>query len=214
MGYTDFTIRLVEKYFKPKMKVLDFGSQNNYSTGETPPPFMSEWYMGKGVEKYVSVDLAGDNGSLKLDCAYPLPLDHDFGLVCDIGFSEHCVQMQDHSCVVYENNITSVYPKGEVDAKLGYYNCWLNKHNLCKPGGYIISENPKEGNWPGHGYSYISKDFYKLLVLLADYELIRDGTHPAMGNYIDGWNVYSVLKKTGDRFPDFDKFLKLPIYDK
>ena len=214
MGYTDFSIQLVDKYLKKGMSILDFGSQNNYSTAETPPPFMSDWFIKNGAIEYMSIDLGGDNHSVQLDCAYPLPLEYKFDLVCDFGFSEHCVQMKEYNSVVYDNNITSVYPKGEINIEQGFYNCWLNQFNLCKKGGYIISENPKAGNWPGHGYSYLNEDFYMLLPLISGCNLIDVGSHPAMGNSLDGWNVYAVLKKTKDKFPDYKEFLKLPIYKK
>lgn len=214
MGYTKFSIQLVEKYLEPSMSVFDFGSMNDYSTGEMPPPFISKWYHTKGNKIYICVDLGGDNKCLRSDCAYPLQLEIQFDLVCDMGFSEHVVQMKEYTPVVYEGNITSVYPKGEVDIERGYYNCWLNKHNACKVGGYIISENPKTGSWLGHGYSYLSTDFYKELAKIADYEILELGEHPACGNDIDGFNIYCVLKKTGERFPPFDDFNKLPIYKK
>jgi hypothetical protein len=92
-----------------------------------------------------------------------------------------------------------------------YYNCWLNKHNGCKVGGLIISENPKVNNWHGHGFHYLTKEFYTELCKVAGYELIEVGEHAAMGNVTDGWNVYGVLRKVSDVFPSQSEFYALPF---
>jgi hypothetical protein len=99
---------------------------------------------------------------------------------------------------------------GKHDIK-AIYNCWKNKHNLVKVGGFIVSENPKTGNWPGHGFNYYTTDFYKLLAGFGDYSLIDLGEHPAMGNTTDGWNVYCVMQKTKEEFISLEKFKKCGI---
>lgn len=235
MGITAFDIKLLEKYidkYKPE-NVIEFGSQNLYLVSvskhwnketneweDAAAPFASEWYKSKGLE-YNCVDLGGDNGAWKIDVSYPFGIGVDdrkggyqlqFSLVTDFGFSEHVVQMEDYVPVTYDGGITSIYPKGEINIIEGYYNCWLNKHNLCKIGGLIISENPKTGNWPGHGYTYIDVEFYKELSLLTDYEDLELGIHAAMGNFKDGYNVYCVMKKNSDKFPSLEEFKTLPIF--
>jgi hypothetical protein len=211
MGYTQFSKQLIEPYLSKVKSVLDFGSCNDFSTGEMPPLFISEWYKSKGIE-YSSIDLAGDNNSLQLNWCYPITYLPQFDLIVDAGSSEHSAIANEYTNVQYNKNINSIYPKGEINIDEGYYNCWLNKHNLCRIGGLIISENPKTNNWGGHGYSYISTEFYTELVKVADYEILELGEHPAMGNDIDGWNIFSVLIKISDKFPDFETFSTLPIY--
>lgn len=222
MGITAFDIKLLEKYidkYKPD-RVLEFGSQNLYITSTDKPPFASEWYRHKGLE-YQCVDLGGDNGAWKIDVANPFGIGVDdnkggyqlqFSLVTDFGFSEHVVKMEDYTEVIYDGGITSIYPKGEINIEEGYYNCWLNKHNLCKIGGLIISENPESKSWSGHGYTYLVEDFYKELAKVTDYEILELGRHPAMGNDKDGWNIFSVIKKHSEVFPSFEIFNSLPIF--
>lgn len=215
MGYTQFDIDLVEKYLHNVKSVLDFGSQNDYSTGLEKPPFISEWYKLKRID-YTCIDLAGDNNSLKLDLSEVLPTPVKFDLVCDIGTSEHCVQMNEYESIPFQDGyINSIYPKGEIKSiEQGYYNCWLNKHNLCKVGGLIISENPLTGHWPEHGYSYLTESFYKELESFTDFEILELGRNAGSGNYETGMNVYCVIKKHGDKFPVFELFKHLSYFVK
>lgn len=111
-------------------------------------------------------------------------------IVLDLGTSEH----------ISTNHIHNIEE---------YYNCWLNKHNLCKEGGLIISENPKTKNWPKHGYNYITTLFVEQLTC---YDLIEHGEHAAQNNYTDGWNIYSVLRKTSRPFPTLEQFKTFDIY--
>jgi hypothetical protein len=212
MGYTSFTKQLIEPYLKGVKSVLDFGSCNDFSTGDVPPPFISKWYEDKGKD-YTSIDLAGDNNSLKLNWCYPLPESlGQFDIVVDAGSSEHSAIAKAYTNVRYNENVNSIYPSGDIDAERGYYECWLNKHNLCKVWGLIISENPESKSWHGHGYSYITENFYTQLAKIAAYEILVLGRHPAMGNDKDGWNIFSVIRKHSESFPSFDDFSKLPIY--
>src|ERR1700688_3758073 len=216
MGYTQFTIDLISRHLEGVKSVLDYGSQNVYAGVYDPnyPPFASEWYDIKGI-RYTCIDLAGDNGALQLNWSYPINPDRLYDLVVDSGSSEHSIQTSEYDSVAFHNgHINSVYPKGEPtpdEIAKGFYNCWLNKHNFCKIGGLIISENPHTGNWPGHGYTYITEGFYHFLSVGADYQIIELGTHAAMGNTKDGLNVYSVIRKTSETFPTFDEFQVIPV---
>lgn len=217
MGVTTFEIKLLNSIidtYQPK-NVLELGAQNNYSTNETlKPPFMSEWYEEKGIE-YSCIDLAGDNNAIIKDLSKPLRLSKRFNLITDFGTSEHTVSSEEYETVSFhEGHIHSVYPKSVIDTELAYYNCWLNKHSLLKYDGIMISVNPLTGNWVGHGYSYINEDFYKKLCLFSDYKILELGTHAAMGNTKDGWNVYCVMQKKSEIFPLFYQFKKFPIFKK
>jgi hypothetical protein len=75
----------------------------------------------------------------------------------------------------------------------------------------MVNENPLSQNWPGHGFNYLQIDFYQMFCKVADYKLVHDGIHAAMGNTINGWNLWSILVKTGDRFPDLETFKSLPL---
>lgn len=212
MGYISFSKELVERYLTNVKSVIDFGSQNDFSKAETIPPFISEWYEMKGI-KYTSVDLAGDNNSLQINWCIPITDLGEFDLVVDAGSSEHSAIADEYTNVKYNDNLNSIYPKGESNSELGYYNCWLNKFNLCKVGGLIISENPKTKSWIGHGFSYLTEKFYRDLFCVADIEILELGEHAACHNYVDGWNIFSVIKKTGNKFPSFDVFKTLEKFN-
>jgi len=231
MGYTQFTIDLISRHLEGVKSVVDLGSQNLYAGQYDPnkPPFVSEWYKSKGIE-YVSVDLAGDNNSVKGDLSRIFSLTNSliptlhpelnqkllFDLVIDAGTSEHIVKTNHYESVAFHDGyINSIYPKGETeeqDILEGYYNCWANKHNWCERGGLIICENPKTGSWPGHGYSYTSEYFYRCLSVHADLKIIELGEHAAMGNTDTGWNIYCVMQKQAREFIPFKQFKTLPIY--
>lgn len=193
MGVTSFDIPIIEKYLpRPGDTVIELGAQNNYAQPHLPAPYMREWYEGSMIN-YISIDLTGEDSSIQLDLSKPLPknLLGFSTLVTDFGTSEHVGETLED-----------------------YYQCWLNKWNLCKVGGYIISENPMTENWTGHGKHYLGELFYGMLPLYDSVAVKETGIHPAMGNTKDGWNVWGVVYKAGEKFHTFDQFKKLPIYTK
>lgn len=221
MGITKFSTELLEKalLFNPDIKsVMELGSQNLYTGNETNPPFANVWYQGKGIE-YNCIDLAGDNNALKIDLSTTLNPFKTFDLVTDFGTSEHVVQMDEYDSVAFHGGyINSIYPTGEVNIKLGFYNCFRNKHNMANAGGLFVGENPKTGNWEGHGYNYFTKDFYYALCDEMKYELLELGENAAMGNTINGWNVFAIYRKLEDKefmsLEDFEKKVYQFIYPK
>ncbi len=220
MGITNFTYVLLKRVKLQNMwinHVLDVGAQNDYTVIQEKPPFANELYKRLGINNYTCIDLSGDNNSIQVDLSKPIASADQYDLVTDIGSSEHCVVMKAGYVTVpfLDGYINSIYPKeppSAEDAKEGYYNCWLNKHNLLKVGGIMVNENPMTGNWKGHGYSYIDTNFYYELCKIADYKLIDTGTEAATGNTVDGWNVWGIIEKIGGKFPTIEEFYeKLPI---
>lgn len=190
MGVTDFSLQLLTKYIDqaPFKSVVELGAQNIFSWMYPSQPYAKQWYEEQGFS-YECIDLNGENGAYKLDLSQPFRSDVR-AIVTDFGTSEH-VGPGKHN------------PKA-------FYNCWLNKHDLCAEGGLIISENPKTGNWPGHGFNYYTQSFYLSLAEANGYEILELGEHPAMWNTTDGWNVYCVLRKTTNQpFMKFTEFKKL-----
>jgi hypothetical protein len=190
MGYTSFSVEVLNKLiseFRPK-SVLDYGAQNMYNQPILPAPYAKDWYEEQGIS-YTAIDISGENGALPIDLSFPIKESLGvFDLVVDCGTSEHC----------------GINGKHEPSA---FYNAVKNKHDLLKVGGIMFSENPKTGNWPGHGVNYYSQDFYKQLAALNGYELLELGEVAAMGNVTDGWNVYCVLRKLEDKpFISFEEF--------
>jgi len=100
-----------------------------------------------------------------------------------------------------------------VESRKGFYLSFKHLHNVLKPGGIIIHENPKTGNWSGHGNHYITTDFFVQFAKIMNYDILKIGEHPAMSNTIDGWNIYCVIKSNGGKFLTNAEFNKLPIYD-
>jgi SAM-dependent methyltransferase len=176
MGITSFSISLLEgviKEFHPK-NVCELGAQNLYNQPKLPAPYANEFYEAIGIE-YTCIDLSVENNCLVLDLSKPIPegLYNKFDLVTNFGTSEHVSDL---------------------------YECFKNIHNLCRVGGIIVCENPKTGNWPGHGFHYLTLPFYPELSFLNEYKLINYGEWPAMGNTNDGWNIYAIYQKTKEVF--------------
>jgi hypothetical protein len=207
MGYTQHTIDLVEEIiikFRPT-SVIDLGAQNNYSEAipaNGKAPYMLEWYLKKGI-RYVAIDLCKENGSIPVDLKYPLDHPSNMNLV-----------PQDWKCDLLVDAGTSEHVSGEAgghDIK-AFYNCWKTKHDLVKPGGIILSENPKTGNWPGHGCNYIDMRFYQILAQLQGYEILHLVENAAMGNVTDGYNITCMLRKVDDKpFISLEDFIKCDV---
>lgn len=216
MGITLFSYNLIKKakQHKPDINsVLEFGSQNDYTMNLNPPPFADHLYKSLGIQFYSCIDLAGDNKAIKADLSNIIPPIHKYSLVSDFGTSEHIVKMRAFQITPFCNDtIHSIYPTEVEDIERGYYNSWVNKFSFCELNGIIICENPLTGNWPGHGYSYLGRDFYTELEKNSSLRIIDQGTDPAMGNTTDGWNIWAILEKTGEKFPLFEQFNKLPIF--
>lgn len=194
MGYTQFSKQKVQELIDSYnvKSVMDFGSQNDYGQPALPAPYISEWYKEKDIS-YQCIDLCGENNSLLIDLAYPIKENlGEFDMVVDCGTIEH---------VSIDNNFVWE----------AIYNAWKTKYDLTKVGGVIYSENPKTGNWPGHGRNYHTMQFYKQMSELIDCELLDLGEHPACGNVTDGWNIFASIQKKSNRFPSLEEFKNLDI---
>lgn len=217
MGYTGFEINKIRPLLKRGMAVLDFGSQNLYTTQNEKPPFVSEWYRDNGINNYRCIDLAGDNLSEKLNWSYPLGKFQEVDLLLDVGSGEHSCQKEQYILQPFHSGyINSVYPKGhpsDDEIKKGFYYCWENKHNLLKLEGVMFNVNPLTGHWDNHCYSWMGENFYHEFVKIAGYELIETEVVCAMGNCESGKNVVGIIRKKSEQFPSFEEFYKhLPIY--
>lgn len=180
MGATGKSIEVINDIrvkFNPRT-VCDLGAQNNYDQPKLPAPYMSEWWKQKGVKEYMSIDLSGENESKVWNLSEPLKTTKTFDLVMDLGTLEHIKD---------------------------FYQGLVNIDKLTKVGGIIYRENPMTGHWPGHGYHYVTEQFYHELAPRAGYELIRLETHYAMHNYETGGNIIAVMRKTREGFITRDK---------
>lgn len=194
MGITTFSKNLLDKVIeehKPK-NVGEYGSQNLYFDGKPlPAPYANEYYESKGIE-YTCFDVSKENNCLDFDLTYLLPeeFNNRYDLVTDFGCTEHYGREGKHHLE-------------------GFYNAWLNKHNMLKIGGVMVSENPLTGHWEGHGFNYYTTEFYEGLVHFADYKIKELDESCAMHNCDTGKNVYCIMEKTGDKFPTLEEFSKL-----
>lgn len=200
MGVTSVDIpilnRLINNY---KIKsVIELGAQNNYAQPHLPAPYMRAWYERLGI-KYDSIDLTGECGAIMIDLGKPqevLPVPYD--LVTDFGTSEHV------------SDDGNSYGTGKFSWE-SIYNCWKAKFDLCKLDGWIISENPKTGNWPGHGFQYYTSDFYIGLANLSGLGILMIDEIAAMGNTTDGWNILCIMHKVSEKFPSLEEFKTLDL---
>lgn len=193
MGYTDFTKKQVVKAIGytlpcPRQRVVELGAQNDH-TKRPPMPYMNEWFKKNGFDEYECIDLNGENNAKPWNLGINLGIaDRSFDLVTNIGTFEH---------------VSGFDGKFSLEAS---YNCWLNMFNLLLPHGIIYSESPQTGSWPGHGVAYLTTEFIYQLCEHSDLQLLDIGVHAACHNTRNGWNVWCILRKTGDKFPTLEQF--------
>lgn len=155
------------------LKMLELGSQNMYTNAlNGQMRFAKESLEALGVE-HTSVDVNEEGGSLVMDLSVDQTENFSdwmgkFDVVTDYGTSEHV---------------------------RGLYQCLRNVRFFCRPGGLMIHENPKTGNWPGHGFHYRTEEFWRQVAYMNRDTVVDVGEHPAMGNTTDGWNIHCVLRR-------------------
>jgi len=189
MGITAFSMNMIRQYGGEALGIrhLLVGCQNMYDQ-EHYMHIAQDYYNGFNQD-VVSIDITGCQGSVKHDLREPLDME-SFDFISQHGTLEH------------------------VETRKGYYLSFKHLHEVLKEGGIIIHENPKTGNWPGHGNHYLTQEFYFKFIELMNYDILAIGEHPAMGNTTDGWNIYCVLRKTNEAlFISEEEFNTLPIYD-
>lgn len=212
MGYTLFTKELVEKVIKdynPK-SVIDLGAQNDFSGPNLPAPYISEWYKEIGIERYMCIDLNGENFAYKLDLSKYLPVDF-INFIGTLSNGDPFLFSREVDLVGDVGTIEHIGRDGKFDWEASYI-CWCNKWNLLKKGGIMVNENPKTQSWVGHGFAYFTKEFYlEMEAMYPWFRIIELGEHAACHNYKDGWNIYCVLQKTSNICISFEQFKTLPL---
>jgi len=189
MGITQFSKMMIRQHGgeAPGIKHLLVGCQNMYDNDHYGK-IAQDYYRGFNQE-VVSIDITACQGSIQHDLREPLDLG-EFDVISQHGTLEH------------------------VETREGFYLSHKHLHDALKIGGIIIHENPKTGNWQGHGNHYLTEEFYRELADMMNYTIILSiGEHPAMSNRKNGWNIYCVLRKSEKEFISLEEFSKLPIYD-
>lgn len=171
MGITHLSLNRINKYIDqaPNDNILIVGCQNLYNE-ENYGEIAAEHYLSLGYG-VLSIDICGCNGSEPMDLRNDLKFSDDYGLILQHGTVEH------------------------IDGSI--YMAFKNMHEACSVNGIMIHENPKTGNWPGHGNHYFTTEFYVQLSDAMDYCLSAD-EEPAMGNTTNGWNICAVFTKRED----------------
>lgn len=191
MGITQFSMNMIRQYGGEAKDIrhLLVGCQNMYDNqhyGQIAQKYYRE--LGQDV---VSIDITGCQDSITHDLREPLEMDK-FDFISQHGTLEH------------------------VETREGFYLAHKHLHDVLKMEGIIIHENPKAGNWKGHGNHYLTQDFYLDLAVLMDYNVLAIGEHPAMSNTKDGWNIYCVFQIidiTQKEFISEQEFNKLAVSD-
>lgn len=183
MGITRDSLTRLQKFglLNKKYDMLELGCQNIYDTsfnGVTYGMVAKNYFESLGI-KHTSWDITACQCSQKIDLRDELNVSvfGQFDLITDYGTTEHIDNKE----------------------KGGFYQGFKNIHNLCKLGGMMIHETPLVNHWTGHGFNYVTKEFYTQLSKDMEYEMLDLQIHFAMGNIKDGGLVCCVLRKNKDK---------------
>jgi SAM-dependent methyltransferase len=137
-------------------RMLELGNQHfDEDEGIIPERTGKEYYVNRGV-LHTSVDLNGEDGSIKIDLSKPIENKdwlNSFDIITNSGTSEH------------------------VEPKKAQYVCFMNIHNCLKVGGIAvhivpgIDELEKKGCWKKHCNNYYSYEFFEMLSRNNNYKL-------------------------------------------
>lgn len=177
---------------KEGISMLELGCQNMYAETKNYGEIAKLYFERLGI-KHTSIDISGEQMSLKLDLRDDLRDDLSkfgkFDIVTDFGTIEH------------------------VEGFL--YQPFKNIHDACALNGYMVHELPKIGSWLNHCCCYYYFDYF-ILKQIADvlgYRMIEGGQYPAHGNEVDGWLVYAIYKKVEDvEFCTLEKFNQIKFH--
>lgn len=137
----DFVLGCIGKF--PGKRMLELGNQRIRDDVDTPFKTGKEYFENLGY-KHTSIDLSGEDGSLKFDLAKPIESPGRFDIVTNCGMS---------SWVDNEEE------------------CFRNIHSLCKVRGAMIHVLPDIGtDW--HGIKH-GKQFMYDLAIVNNYRLVN-----------------------------------------
>lgn len=168
------------------VRMLELGCQNIYDNSfpnVTYGMVAKDYFKAIPGLEHTSWDITGCQCSEKVDLREPVDIKKtgQFDIITDYGTTEHI-----------EGN---------------YYMAQKNIHDLCKMGGYRFHEIPKTGHWIGHGFNYVTIEFFTALAKDNGYEIIELTEHFALGNITDGCLICCVMKKVKDvKFVSEKKF--------
>lgn len=132
MGITDNVYKYCQTYFDNADNILELGSQI-YIKNRVNSGYFKNIFSHYNI---TSLDITGENNSLRLDLSKPLIHDKKYDLITNFGTTEHVSNQ---------------------------YECWKNIYNLLDENGIIISEIPEINSWSGHCKYYVDFKFFKML---------------------------------------------------
>lgn len=151
MGITDVIyFQYCKPYFQKATSILELGAQFFLVNGKSVGYF-------KNLMKYPidSIDLTGENNSLKYNLSTPLVLEKQYQLITNFGTSEHVANQ---------------------------YECWKNIHSACILGGFVINEVPQKGSWKNHCKFYVEESFFRALSKEFEIVLLKPIFYRGQGN--------------------------------
>jgi hypothetical protein len=162
---------------EPGFTVCELGNQ--VCRFDKHPPFWAKgWYKHLGCGEYVSLDLNGE-ATHQVDLNYPIPYDiGQFDLVTDFGCGEH------------------LFNQAQVFTTL---------HDLCKVGGYIAIDRPKN-DFEDHGFYLVQNPLLLDICEANGYGLVTFQPYTLQKNTTEGTKtlgemLFCVFKKlSGDKF--------------
>lgn len=145
MAITKTSYDNIKSYLDEGVKIAELGAQ--YVMGDEwggyGPPYFKNIFSDLDI---TSFDMNGENNSEKVNLSFPIDEKYKnmYDIVTNFGTTEH---VQDQ------------------------YNCWKNIFDITKPGGLVISEIPKRGNWIGHCKYYFDENSFKSMN--KDFEIVE-----------------------------------------
>jgi len=133
----------------------------------------------------ISIDIKGCNYAKKIDLRKPIneSYHNQFDIITNSGTTEHVVPLE------------------------GQYQAFKNIHMCAKKGAVMIHILPGIGKYYGHCQTYYSRDFFRTLASLNDYEIILLEDVKKRSKFV--WMGVCMVKKSDNLFTDDKKsFLK------
>jgi hypothetical protein len=137
-------------YFDSAKNILELGAQH-YLINNNVVGYFKQFFN----YPITSIDLNGENGSLKINLATKLPSMPTYDLITNFGTTEHVSNQ---------------------------YQCWKNVHSLLEDNGIVISEIPEIDSWKNHCKYYVDKRFFESMN--KDFEILsyKQIYYPGNGN--------------------------------
>lgn len=193
MGFNTKNFNRFEKFLetykidKENTVVTELGAQQSWIKGGDRKKFYGGLYfaicLAKDFKKINSIDIVREHkGVVKTDLRDLMENTDKYkaDIVMNFGTTEHVSSMK------------------------GQYHAWVNAHNLCKIGGYILNDVPEKGSFKEHSCCFwYDERFFRGL---KGYDILEFERLPH-GSF--GYTNFVVMKKTGEQFVSYDEFIDL-----